>query len=235
MPNGVCPFATYQPGADSHLNGARGQGVPFAVLHRTQGIDSRGLGRTRHHSTPGTFQFLIHRGELYQFYPARVRCTHAAGGNDGPGVEIEGFTGEPVPAVDLTVLGRLAHWLHDTYGVPLTMYDGARRYIDDTGFRGFVTHRSIETAPEWRHTNYITPAEWLEAIGDDVTDDQARQLAFTFALVGDIYNVKPGSPIEKRFAALEAKVDAVATQVGAPQTSVTDLLKRMFPKRAARG
>jgi len=230
MAEGIPPFAAYYPGADTHLNPSRRQGVPFAVIHRTQGHDSRGLGRTRHHSSPGTFQFLIREGTLYCYYPAHVRCTHAAGANDGPGIEIEGYTGQAVPERDLAVLGRLARWLHETYGVPLTMYDGPRRWIDDHGFRGFVTHRSVETAPKWRHTNYITPLEWARALSlggaqeDDVTPEEHKAVMFTNAIVGDIYNVKEGSPLDKRLDAIEAKIAGGGVDPDVLAAKVADLL-----------
>lgn len=236
MTSGACPFANYTPGADSALNASRAQSVPFAVLHRTQGTDSRGLGATRHHSTPGTFHFLVRAGVLYQFYPVWVRCSHAAGGNDGVGIEIEGYDGEPVADQDLEILGRLALWLHDTYGIPLSFYDGPRRQIDDSGFRGFVTHASIATLPKWQHADNITAAEWDEAIEDDMlTPDQAFQLA---AL--DLGN--PTSPLNKRLdgitqslAALSKRLDEIE---GKPSATVIDWLSgrfaKMFPQRSQR-
>ena len=222
----VPPFATYVPGADSHLNASRIQSVPFAVLHRTQGTDSRALGKNRLHSSPGTFNFLVRAGVLWCYYPANVRCSHAAGGNDGPGIEIEGFTGNPVPDADLELVGRLAHWLHDTYGVPLSFYDGARR--STSGFRGFITHRSIATEPQWQHYDYITAQEWADAIGDSMplTFEDGVQIAKIVQNEVD--------PVEAKIDALTKKVDALTALAGAPTTSVVDLLKRMFPNRANR-
>lgn len=175
MADGVPDFATYAPGVDSHLNGSRRQGVPFAVLHRTQGNDSRGLGTGRHHSTPGTFQFLIREETgVHCFYPATVRCTHAAGGNDGVGVEMEGWNGEPLGPNQVRLLGQMIRWLHDAYGVPPILYDGPRIQIDDTGFRGFVNHNSVQCDPKWRHTNRIEPAQFQEALVTTPTQTNAE-------------------------------------------------------------
>jgi hypothetical protein len=58
----------------------------------------------------------------------------------------------------------LAHWFHDEYGMPLDLYDGPRRQIDDSGFRGFVNHGSIQTSPQYRHTDRIPPDEFAAAI-----------------------------------------------------------------------
>ena len=224
----VPPFATYVPGADSHLNASRIQSVPFAVLHRTQGTDSRALGKNRLHSSPGTFNFLVRAGVLWCYYPANVRCSHAAGGNDGPGIEIEGYDGDPVADADLEILGQLVEWLHNTYGVPLSFYDGARRQIDDSGFRGFVTHASIATEPKWQHTDNITAQEWADAIGDSMplTFEDGVQIAKIVQNEVD--------PVEAKIDALTKKVDALTALAGAPTTSVVDLLKRMFPNRANR-
>jgi len=229
MPNGVPPFATYVPGADSHLNASRAQGVPFAVSHRTQGTDSRGLGKNRRHSTPGTFNFLIRDEATYCYYPAHVRCSHAAGGNDGPGIEIEGFTGQPISQAQSARLGQLAHWLHDTYGVPLTLYDGPRKQIDDTAFRGFVNHGSIQTQPQWRHTDRISPAEWDQAVSVAITlkefeamfkHEDENTAKVLDAITGLTLTL---SATNSRLDELEAKIDAQAAR-----------FTKAFPNRANR-
>lgn len=231
----VPPFATYVPGADSHLNASRIQSVPFAVLHRTQGTDSRALGKNRLHSSPGTFNFLVRAGVLWCYYPANVRCSHAAGGNDGPGIEIEGYDGDPVADADLEILGQLVEWLHNTYGVPLSFYDGARRQIDDSGFRGFVTHASIATELKWQHADNITAQEWADAIGDSMPLDLKDLVAIRSVVNGKADATAP------TLVSVAAQVDALAKQVaqiaqasGQSTTSLVDLLKRMFPNRANR-
>ena len=226
MPAHVPPFATYVPGADSHLNASRIQSVPYAVLHRTQGNDSRALGKNRLHSSPGTFNFLIRQGMLYCYYPANVRCSHAAGANGGPGVEIEGFTGIPVADADLELVGQLSHWLHTSYGVPLFFYDGPRR--PTSGFRGFITHRSVATEPQWQHHDYITAQEWADAIGDSMPLTFEDGIAIAKIVQNEV------DPVEAKIDALTKKVDALSALAGVPQTSVVDLLKRMFPRRAVR-
>lgn len=166
---GVPPFAQYVPGADTGLNDSRRQGVRAVTVHTTQGPDSRGVGQSRHHNTPGTFNFLNRDEAIYCYYPADVRCSHAAGANHaGPGCENEGYTGRPLTANQITHLGQLARWLHDTYGVPLTYRTGdPREWIDNTGFRGFIAHRAVDYPPDTslRHGDEITPGEWAAAVG----------------------------------------------------------------------
>ncbi len=163
---GIPDFCIYMPGADTALNGSRRQAVRAVTEHTTQGTDSRGLGKTRHHDTPGTFNFLNRDEGIYCFYPAFVRCSHAAGANHaGPGIENEGFTGQPLTPNQVSNLGKLAHWLHDTYGVPLDLYDGPRIAVDGSSFRGFVNHNSVATEPKYQHVDRIPPNEWAAAVG----------------------------------------------------------------------
>lgn len=172
LADGLCPLATYKPGVDSAENDARRQGVRVGIVHTTEGVGDGliALGATRHHNTPGTFNFLVMQdGRLYQFYPADVRCSHAAGANHaGPGIEHEGFTGQPRPAAQLATLGRLARWLHDEWGVPLTYRTGDPRiWLDNTADRGFFAHRKVDYPPDTslRHFDQITTAEWATALG----------------------------------------------------------------------
>lgn len=171
MPDvGVYPGATLLQGADWGINGGRRQGVRAVVVHTTQGNNSVGVGQSRHHDTPGTFNFLIEPdGRVYQFYPADVRCSHAAGANHaGPGIELEGFTGVPRPGPQLAALGALARWLASQYGVPLTYRTGdPRDYVDQSGYRGFIAHRGVDYPPDHSllHFDEITPAEWSTALG----------------------------------------------------------------------
>lgn len=197
MADGVPPFATYVPGASSGENNQRRQPVRAVTTHRTQGNDSRGLGQNRTHSSPGTFNFLLRDEACYCYYPAWVRCSHAAGANrSGPGIEIEGFTGNPISAKQSAWLGQLAHWLHDTYGVPLSLYDGMRRQIDGTSFAGFVNHNSVLTEPQYAHTDRISPSEFNHAIelGDDMPLNESDKL-WIISTVNDIVN---GNPVEKQ-------------------------------------
>lgn len=166
MIEGVPAFAIYVPGADEAQNASRRLSVRAVTQHRTEGDDSRALGARRHHNTPGTFNFLNRDDGLYCYYPAWVRCSHAAGANHaGPGVENEGYTGKPLSAKQIHNLGLLAHWFHDTYGVPLSLYDEKRIEIDHSTFTGHVNHNSVLTTPVLEHFDRITPAEFASAIG----------------------------------------------------------------------
>lgn len=171
MTDGVCPFASLLQGADWSGNGARVLSVRAVTVHMTEGTNSVGLGQSRHHDTPGTFNFLTGRaGELWQFYPADVRCSHAAGANQaGPGIENEGFTGQALPDAQVQILGRLCHWLSDQYGLPLTYRTGDPRvYVDATwSFSGFIAHRAVDYPPDHSllHFDEITTDEWARATG----------------------------------------------------------------------
>ena len=180
MPDGICPFATQLPGADSRFNDARRQGVPFVVQHRTQGYNSVGLGQSRHHDTPGTFNFLTGlAGELWQFYPADVRCTHAAGGNNGCGVENEGFTGDPLPAPQLATLTRLVGWFYDEWGVPLAYETGDPRvWVDATGWSGHIAHRKIAYPPNpsYHHSDEVLMSDWAQIIAPPTQEIDMRIL-----------------------------------------------------------
>lgn len=170
MSDGICPFATVLQGADWGENGSRTLAVRAVTVHMTEGTNSVGLGQTRHHNTPGTFNFLTSRdGGLWQFYPAHVRCSHAAGANQaGPGIENEGFTGNSLTDAQTSTLGRLCHWLAETYPVPLTYRTGdPRTYVDQSGYSGFIAHRAVDYPPDHSllHFDEITPAEWQTAVG----------------------------------------------------------------------
>ena len=183
--DGVPPFALYVPGADTALNESRRLHVRGAVIHTTQGVDSRELGARRRHSTPGTFNFLIRDGVLYCYYPAWVRCSHAAGGNFiGPGIEIEMFDGQPVATEDLITLGRLILWLNKEYGVSLNYKEGDPRiWADKTTFKGFIAHAGLDYPPNvsFRHYDNITESEFARALqlvgGDDVPEFVGKDAA----------------------------------------------------------
>lgn len=190
----ICPFATLVKGADWNLNGGRIVDPQCGIVHKTQGTGKSGLirlGATRHHSTPGTFHFLICLdGELIQFYPVNVRCSHAAGANyrgcaQG---ELEGNTGEPCPAPQLVTLGRLARWMSDEWDVPRDLLVGDARvigqgqastprvWIDRSDYRGFANHAAVAYPPDtsYHHYDGVTLAEWQIAIGAEPIEEQRR-------------------------------------------------------------
>lgn len=177
---GVPPFAQYVPGADAAQNEQRRITVRAGIIHTTEGTDSRGLGANRHHNSPGTFNFLIRQGVLYCYYPAWVRCSHAAGGNySGPGIEIDMYDGTPVREDDLRILGRLLLWLYTTYGIPLNYKAGdPREWIDQTGYLGFIAHAGIDYPPDTslRHYDNITPSEFARALAFVGGDLQERDM-----------------------------------------------------------
>jgi hypothetical protein len=218
MSDGICPFATLLRGADWNQNGSRRLTVRAVTIHTTQGTNSVGLGASRHHSSPGTFNFLVGRkGELWQFYPAHVRCSHAAGSNTaGPGIENEGYTGNPLAAPQLATLGRLSHWLGTEYGVPLTYRTGDPRiYVDQTpDFRGFIAHRAVDYPPNtsYRHYDEITPAEWATAIGategieeDEMTTDELVNVLRGEGISGGYWQAK----LDETNALLKEILDAL--------------------------
>lgn len=200
---GIPEFCIYAPGADTAQNDSRRQSVRAVTVHRTQGTDSRNLGKTRHHSTPGTFNFLVRDEAVYCYYPADVRCSHAAGANhSGPGIEIEGFTGAAISAKQSSRLGQIARWLHTTYGVPLELYDGPRTVIDGTAFAKFVNHNSVQTEPQYRHTDRIPVAEFLTAVG--VGPVLKGTPAMLVSIDGQtVYVFDPSKPPGGRFRAME--------------------------------
>lgn len=182
---GIMPGIPYVPGASSAENNNRTQGCPFAVMHRTIGKwpGDFSVGKNRTHSSPGTFQFLVGQDEdeWVQFYPADVRCTHAAGGNDGCGIEFSGQNGEPLTGWQLRAGKEIITFLTREFGVEKTLYDGPRKQIDDTSFRGYVNHLSILTSPQYQHFNYISQIEFLNMTNGTITPqwpDQGEEVFF---------------------------------------------------------
>ena len=159
----ICPYTTFEHGADRDI--LLGQ-VRACVLHRTGNFGwtgNRAAGLNRLHSTPGTFHFLIGReeGQASQFYPANCYTTHAADANwSGDGVEFEGPPGEPLTAFQLAKGGEVIRWLAKVFNLPLQYHDAEFIRIDNGAYRGFVSHRAVLTAPEWRHSDYIEAAEF---------------------------------------------------------------------------
>ena len=207
MADGVPPFATYVPGADTASNASRRQTVRAVTLHRTQGTDSRGLGKNRKHNSPGTFNFLVRDEATYCYYPAWVRCSHAAGANrSGPGIEVEGFTGQPISSAQNERLDELTAWLSDTYGIPHTLWDGPDRLIDGSTYTGFVNHNSVATEPQYQHTDRITPEEFDVAI--------SKGDFFQIATIVDNAVKKHTAPIQADLDALTARLEALAKAAG---------------------
>lgn len=161
-------FLPYDPGASSGQDSSRRQYVRGCVLHRTIGSwpGDYGVGKNRRHDSPGTFNFLVGQapGQWVQFYPADVRCSHAAGANAiGPGIEFSGQNGEPLTDWQVEAGGQIITWLAYMYGLPLTLKEGdPREWVDQTGFRGFVNHRGVDYPPNtsYRHFNFVTADEF---------------------------------------------------------------------------
>lgn len=182
MANPICSFAEQVHGADYGSNGSRLVTVRCATVHTTEGygLGLINLGKTRRHSTPGTFNFLIlEDGRIIQFYPANVRCSHAAGSNyTGPGIELEGKTGVPRPAAQLASLGRLVKWLAAEFNIPLVYEHGNPRvWADQTPtLKEFISHDHVDYPPNisYRHYDFIPDKEWLEAVGTAVTIRRIR-------------------------------------------------------------
>ncbi len=226
--SGICPFATLLQGADWALNGSRLQPVRAVTVHTTEGVNSVGVGQSRHHNTPGTFNFLTGRaGQLWQFYPADVRCSHAAGSNKaGPGIENEGFTGQALTDAQLAVLGRLCRWLSDAFSVPLTYRTGDPRiYVDQAPFTGFIAHRAVDYPPDTslRHYDEITPAEWQTAIGapkpEPPKDDPMDRALFVNGRGWFLWNSATGYLLEmgeKEFAQFSSAIPVVRLESTSP-------------------
>lgn len=164
-----------EPGADTALNASR-RFTPVAfAIHRPQ---SRcpgvvGVGRTRHHSTPGTFnQVSCADGRGHGIYPFDCRCTHAAGANHvAAGNEADGFQGERCGDPLLRSLGESFVHANREWGIPLKKYpDGAPRvWLDRTGRVdgcGFYNHSSIDYPPDrsLNHHDGITDAEFARSL-----------------------------------------------------------------------
>lgn len=163
-------YPPHDPGADSASNGVRSQAVRAVTLHRTVGSwpGDYSVGKNRHHSSPGTFNFLIgaDRDQAVMFYPPEVRCSHAAGANRaGPGIEFSGQNGAPLTDWQIEAGGELIRSLARDYGVPLVLYSGPRIAVDGSDYRGFVNHASVETEPRYRHVDYVTDDEFTRMAG----------------------------------------------------------------------
>lgn len=161
MPNPIVPFATLDKGRDWSLNDSRLIDVRAPVIHRPQGTCPGvvSVGKSRNHSTPGTFTFtLCGDGVLHQHYPWNVRCSGAAGGNyAGPHVEIEDYQGNRPTEPALHTLGRLMLWARDEWGQPTDFYAGeyGRVWVDrDSNFRAWVNHSAIDYPPNRSYLHY---------------------------------------------------------------------------------
>ncbi len=120
----------------------------------------------------GYFNFYCPREErAVQFAEGDALTWHAGEWNDqGPGSETGTDRDDSVAYTDhqLDDLGRIAHWLHDRYGIPLDRFydtggdNGARRSEGSTA--GLcITHRSLAQSGGW-HSDYLTADEWKRAI-----------------------------------------------------------------------
>ncbi len=164
------PGIPHDPGADSQT---RFVAVRAPTLHRTIGSwpGDYSVGKNRLHSSPGTFNFLVgaNDDQWVQFYRADNRCSHAAGANyAGPGIEISGQNGAPLTPWQVARVGDICRWLSGAYGVPDAFRDGDPRFwVDQSGHRGYVTHRAVDYPPNisYRHYDYITYDEYLRGRG----------------------------------------------------------------------
>jgi N-acetylmuramoyl-L-alanine amidase len=149
----VYPGAEWLPGRNAGYAGGQAA-MTATICHYTVGRDSTGIG------LDGYFTFLVSRdGHIKQFCEADALCWHAGEANwVGPGIEIE-FLDEPegiFTDAARDACGGLLHWLHDLYGIPLTMYDGDR--IPPEAMREFVTHRSVLQSQG--HSNWWPREDW---------------------------------------------------------------------------
>lgn len=167
---GVPPFAILDPGADWAMNAGRRIDASLGfVVHTTEGDDSRGLGKYRHHSSPGTFNHLNRPDGWWTYYPDWVRCSHAAGGNYwAPGVENEGRTGRRLDANQIRQLGEYLEWRHETYRRDQRVYvtGDPRVWLDQTRPVGIAcAHRKIAYPPNtsYQHFDQIFPDEYDSA------------------------------------------------------------------------
>lgn len=169
------PGFIIEPGADTALNGSRRIGVRWAIIHRPQGRCPSvvGLGQTRRHSSPGTFNACTcDDGHGHGFYPHDVKCSHAAGANTGgPGNEVDGFQGELIGDGALLALGQWVLDLSATHGLPPALYppEAPRVWLDRNGpvaGFGFYGHLSVDYPPDRSLNHYDGPtsAEFQRAI-----------------------------------------------------------------------
>ena len=160
------PGIDHDPGENAGYNGGQADMVSM-VIHYTAGA----YGGDYAVGKRGYFNFYCPRERpAVQFAEANAITWHAGAWNGlGPGIEME-RRDDSVPYTDhqLDDLGRIAHWLHDRYGIPLRFYDtggdnGARIGVDAS--RGLsITHRSLAQSGGW-HSDYVTRDEWERALG----------------------------------------------------------------------
>jgi hypothetical protein len=119
----------------------------------------------------GYFNFYCPRDlPAVQFAEGDALTWHAGEWNDqGPGIELE-RRDDSVPYTDhqLAELGRIVHWLHDRYGLPLDRFydtggDNGARLSEGQTIGRAVTHRSLSQSGGW-HSDYLTPDEWHRAV-----------------------------------------------------------------------
>jgi hypothetical protein len=179
MPDPWFPGAIVDLGINAGY--ARGHNnMALIKLHYTVGTDSRALIRNK-----GLAQWLMPKtGPPIQFAEADAYCFDSGPYNDdGPGIEWERLpTGEyerpglqlaePLTVDQTEWGGRLLHWLHDEWGVPLELYAGPRFQATATGFRGSVNHGDLDD----QRSDGVTRAEWDAMTGDVMTQEQMDTL-----------------------------------------------------------
>lgn len=148
------PGCTKRPG--NHAGYTLGKCKMVNVkLHFTVGTDSTSIGDR------GFFQFLVPKdGPPIQFAEANSICYDSGSWNgDGPGIEFERLSyDDPLTPSQVEWGGKIVAWLHETYGIPLTHYDGPRV----PAYNGFINHGSLlgRDGEHQDHTDGVTAAEW---------------------------------------------------------------------------
>ena len=223
------PEYVVEAGVDSGLNDSRRIAVDWYIVHRPQGTcpGVAQLGRSRRHSTPGTFnQTSCDDGTGHGHYPANVKCSHAAGANSGgPGNECDGYQGIRPSDGALRALGRGILHAHHEHGLVLALYPPhlPRRWLDRDGpvaGYDFYNHASVDYPPNrsFNHYDGITEEEFALAVelagggaGQPKPDDKRQEAMFLMETIatailadGKILAVGHGTGESDTYAALLA-------------------------------
>lgn len=186
-----CPFAQVRP-ASNH-SGAMYQNLGL-VLHVQQGNNDLG-GEFNDASAQASSNFWVAKdGTLVQYVDsATVAWAQAAGNGSYCSVETQGFTTEPLTDAAMTTLARLYQWGHQVHGWPFILAEvpgqvgfgwhgmGGGAWGGHTGCPGDL--RKAQRPEILRRASGASPPP-----EDDLTPDQANQLAAVAAAIPDIVN-----------------------------------------------
>lgn len=161
------PGIAHDPGTNAGYNAGMPR-MDTLVLHYTAGA----YGGDYDVGKRGYFNFYCPRDmPAVQFAEGNALTWHAGEWNDaGPGIEME-RRDDSYAYTDhqLHDLGRIAHWLHDRYGIPLDRFydtggDNNARIGEGASAGTCITHRSLAQSGGW-HSDYLTHDEWNRALG----------------------------------------------------------------------